>query len=119
MMKTLFAVGCLSLGLLAGCNQCEKLTASICADLGAEACAVWKSIDGPDQVVPIGRRPNRACSQVRSNDTAYQGLLLAARGAVLAERLQRAVRANDTELQRAISAELAKHAEAAKALAGK
>jgi hypothetical protein len=55
---------------------------------------------------------------IRSNDKAYAGLVLAARGTVLGEQMQRAVRANDKELQQAISAKLAKHAQAAKAMVG-
>jgi len=30
---------------LAGCNVCEDLDARVCADLGEEDCAYWKSKD--------------------------------------------------------------------------
>ena len=85
----------LALGFAAGCNNCEKLTESICNDLGEADCATWKSLGGPDKVVPGGRGVDRACSMMRSNKDSYNGLLLGARSLVVADQLQKAVAAKD------------------------
>lgn len=81
--------------VIAGCNQCERLVETMCKDLGAEDCATWKEIGGPEKVVPGGRKPGNACSAISSNEKAYKGMLLGARGTVIAHRYSEAVRADD------------------------
>jgi hypothetical protein len=75
---------------LSACNNCEKMTDAICKDLGAEDCATWKAIGGPEKVIPSGRKVNKACGEFMSNEVAYKGLVKAARGTVLADQMQKA-----------------------------
>jgi hypothetical protein len=79
---------------LGGCNDCEKLTEKVCAELGKD-CELWKEIGGPDQITPRGRKVNRACGDVLDNELAFEGLVTSARGTVLVERLQRATAKKD------------------------
>ena len=81
--------------MIAGCNQCEKLTETICNDLGPEDCAVWKEVGGPENVIPEGRKSGRVCGQMASNERAYKGLVLGARSTVLTHRLTEASKTND------------------------
>jgi hypothetical protein len=83
----LLSVGAL---LLTGCNNCEKLTDAICKDLGAEDCATWKASGGPDQILPSGRKVNKACGTFLGNDAVYQGLVKTARGQVIGEQMKQA-----------------------------
>lgn len=77
-----------------GCNQCEKMTTQICAELG-EDCELWKEIGGPAEAVPGGRGVNRACGNIMDNELAWEGTLNSHRGRVYAEQLKRAVAAKD------------------------
>jgi hypothetical protein len=85
----------LAFGLVAGCNRCEKLTESLCRDLGPEDCGTWKALGGPEKVLPGGRGVNQACGMMLSNEDGYQGLLLGAQGLVVADQLQNASAAKD------------------------
>jgi hypothetical protein len=77
-----------------GCNNCEKLTEKVCAELGKD-CELWKEIGGPDQITPQGRKVNRACGTILDNELALEGTVNSARGTVLAERLKRAIAKKD------------------------
>ena len=98
--------------MTAGCNQCERLVETMCKDLGAEDCATWKQIGGPENVIPGGRRPGNACGAMASNEKAYKALLLSARGTVLAHRLTEASKANDKEAVAKLKAALDENAKA-------
>lgn len=91
--------------LLAGCNQCEKLTEKVCAELGND-CALWKELGGPDQITPQGRKVNRACGEILDNELALEGLVTSARGTVLVERLKRATAKKDQAEIDKVKAEL-------------
>ena len=101
------------MGLLGlGCNNCEKLTESLCKDLG-EDCASWKQAGGPEKVIPAGRGVNRACGSMLDTEAAYQGLLQGARGMAVADQLNKAIAAKDqakiaelTEKQKKITADI-------------
>jgi len=80
-----------------GCNQCEKLTETVCKDLGPEDCATWKEVGGPERVIPEGRKSGKVCGQMASNEQAYKGLVLGARSTVLTHRLTEAAKTNDKE----------------------
>lgn len=115
MTKTL-GLGILSLLTLAtGCNNCEKFTDSICNDLGAADCAIWRATGGPEKVIPGGRGVNSFCGKMLDNETTYQGILLGARGTVLAEKLKKAAAAKDDAKVKALTEELKKHTAKVKA----
>lgn len=87
----------LTLGLaLPACASCEDMVEKVCSELGPEDCETWKSIGGPDQVVPGGRKANNACRTMMNNEQAMKGSVLGARGAVLAHEMQEAANAGDT-----------------------
>jgi hypothetical protein len=90
---------------LGGCNNCEKLTEKVCAELGKD-CELWKEIGGPDQITPQGRKVNRACGDVLDNELAFEGIVNSARGSVLLERLQRATAKKDQAEIDKVKAEL-------------
>lgn len=79
------------------------MTDAICTDLGTEDCATWKSIGGPEMVIPGGRKVNLACCEFMSNEGAYKGLVKAARGQALAFQMQKAT---DNAQRQAIAAKL-------------
>jgi hypothetical protein len=85
-----FLMVVLAVASLYGCNNCEKMTESICKDLGAEDCATWKAIGGPERAIPGGRKVNRACGTIMDNEVAYKGLVKSARGLVLADQMTKA-----------------------------
>jgi len=89
-MKTVWVVVGLAVAALSGCNQCEKMTESVCKDLGAEDCASWQAIDGPNKVIPGAKRPNKACGAVLDNEAAYKGVVKTARLMILSDKLQKA-----------------------------
>ena len=89
-MKTVCLVVGLGIAALSGCNNCEKMTESVCKDLGAEDCASWKAIDGPAKVIPAAKRPNKACGAALDNEAAYKGLVKTARLMILSDKLQKA-----------------------------
>ena len=94
-------VGCIVIGatalMISGCNNCERLSESVCKDLGPEDCATWKELGGPESVTPGGRKPNKACGEMASNEQVYKGLVLKSRSTVLAHRLTEAAKTNDKE----------------------
>lgn len=90
---------------LGGCNNCEKLTERVCTDL-RDDCPLWKEIGGPEQITPNGRRVERACGEILENELALEGLITSARGAVLAERLKRAIAKKDQAEIDAVKSEL-------------
>jgi hypothetical protein len=111
MKGVLGLVSCVGL-LIAGCNNCEKLTESLCKDLGDD-CASWKEAGGPDMVIPGGRAVNKACGMMMDNDAAYQGALQGARATAIANDLKKAIAAKDqakvaalTERQKKVTAEI-------------
>ena len=89
-MKTVWLVVGLGLAALSGCNNCEKMTESVCKDLGAEDCASWKATGGPEKVIPGGRKVNKACGMMMDNEAAYKGIVKSARLMVLSDKLQKA-----------------------------
>jgi hypothetical protein len=103
-LRTLLA-SIVSAVALAGCNNCEKLTEKVCAELGSD-CALWKEIGGPDQITPQGRKVNNACGMILDNELAYEGLVNSARGTVLTERLKRAIAKKDQAEVAKVKAEL-------------
>jgi len=82
------------LSLLAGCNNCEKLTERVCSELGDD-CALWKEIGGPDDIIPGGAKVNRACGEYLDDELTLDSVINTARGKVLIERLNRAVKTGD------------------------
>ena len=62
-------VGLVLVLTLVGCNNCEELTAKVCDELGDD-CALWKEIGGPDDIMPKGRKPNKACGTTMDNELA-------------------------------------------------
>jgi len=93
---------------VAGCNNCEKLTERVCADLGDD-CALWREIGGPDQITPQGRKVDSACATINATEAAYKGMLSSARGMVLAERLTRAAEKGDKAEMEKVKALLEAH----------
>jgi hypothetical protein len=59
---------------LAGCNNCDALAQTICEDLGAEDCALWKEAKGADGLAN-GRRRERQCFNARFAPGAYSPYL--------------------------------------------
>ncbi|MBM4360793.1 MAG: hypothetical protein FJ096_22020 [Deltaproteobacteria bacterium] len=95
----------------AGCNHCEKLTEKICGELGSD-CALWQEVGGPDQVIPGGRKVNKACGSIIDNELAYKGLVLSAKGVVYAEQLKRATEKGDKAGIEAAKQKLGEHTKA-------
>jgi hypothetical protein len=90
MVKLSFLSLSIAVGLLVGCNNCEKLTESVCKEIGAEDCAIWKASGGPENVIPGGRRSNKACGLIGDNEVAYKSLIKSARMVALVEQIKKA-----------------------------
>ena len=84
MWRTLATIGG-ALLMLAGCNNCEKLTEKLCADLGPEDCAVWKNAGLEQSMIPGGRKVNSACGSMMS-DAIYPNVLKGTRQQVEATK---------------------------------
>lgn len=76
-LAVLAAVSTAALFALSGCNPCEKLEEKLCADLGAEDCALWKKGGGPESLTG-GRRDSRACTNMMAGPS-YDAMLKGAR----------------------------------------
>jgi len=103
--------------MVAGCHQCERLAETMCKDLGAEDCATWKELGGPEKVVPMGRNPGRTCGALAGDEKAYKATLLGARGTVIAYRFSEATKANDKVAAAKFKAALDENTKASLALA--
>ncbi len=94
------SVGVALVGVLSGCDSCGKLDERLCADLGAEDCAVWKAsgttfTDQAEQSPGGGRRSGlkrmlfgsggEMCNAA-SNDAAYPQILSGTKQAVAGMR---------------------------------
>lgn len=102
---TVLPVSSLVLGLIvAGCNNCEKLVEKICTDLGPEDCQVWKAQGLDQQIIPGGRKVNRACGQMM-DDAIYSKLVPPARLGVVAYRLAEATKKQDKEAIQKLTAQ--------------
>ncbi len=97
---------------LSACNNCEKLTEKVCADLGAEDCATWKELDGPSSIAPKGRRPNNVCGTMLSNEISYDGTVQSARGTVLAHLMKEAATSGDEEAMEKLKERMAENKKA-------
>ncbi len=89
---------------LAACNNCEKLVDKVCGDLGADDCAIWKELDGPENVASKGRRQNDRCGDVLEG-IPYDGAVLEARSLVVSEKIKRASKAGDSAALEKLKAE--------------
>lgn len=87
--SSLFAA-LVAVGLLVGCNNCEKLTDAVCKELGAEDCATWKAAGGPENVIPGGKRSNKACGLIADNEVSIKGLIKSARMVAVVEQIKQA-----------------------------
>lgn len=96
----LVSVGIAIAAVLSGCDSCGKLDERMCADLGAEDCAVWKEngmtfTDQAEQSPGGGRRSglkrmlfgsgSDVCNAA-SNDAAYPQILAGTKQAVAGMR---------------------------------
>jgi hypothetical protein len=94
------SVGITFVGALSGCDSCGKLDERMCADLGAEDCALWKEsgmsfTDQAEQSPGGGRRSglkrmlfgsgSDVCNAA-SNDAAYEQILTGTKQAVAGMR---------------------------------
>src|SRR5688572_8911211 len=104
MNKLGYATAMVLLCGLAACNNCEKLVDKVCGDLGADDCAIWKELDGPENVASEGRRQNDRCGDVLEG-VAYDSAVLAAQSLVVGEKVKRASKAGDTAALEKLKAE--------------
>ena len=74
---------------LAACNPCKKLEDKMCADLGAEDCAIWRAPPLDRLGVGRGNMNAQMCSNAMDEPT-YGQLLDAARKAVAAQKKSKA-----------------------------